>query len=253
MSLPAPRGWATIPPPSGAVRPPSRPPVIEARSVTRSYGEGPARVEALRSVSLSVRAGEHVAIVGPSGSGKSTLLHLLGALDRPTSGTVRIGGEDVSRLSDGALAALRNRRVGFVFQQFQLLARTSAVDNVALPLVYGGVGRRERRRRAEAALAAVGLGHRLTHRPQQLSGGEQQRVAIARAIVTEPDLLLADEPTGNLDTATGAEVLRLLLDLNAERQVALVVITHDPTVAAAAPRVVELRDGRVVRDAEAPR
>jgi putative ABC transport system ATP-binding protein len=220
-------------------------PVVEVRDVTRRYdlGEGSAVVHALRGVSLTVEAGEWVAIAGPSGSGKSTLLHLLGALDRPTSGTVRFSGRDVAALDDAALAELRNREIGFVFQQFQLLARTPALANVGLPLVYRGVGRAERRERAMAALEAVGLGHRLDHRPSQLSGGEQQRVAIARALVTEPRLLLADEPTGNLDTATGHEVLELLHRLNADRGVALVVITHDPEVAELAPRQVRIRDG----------
>jgi len=190
-----------------------------------------------------------VAIVGPSGSGKSTLLNLLGALDRPTTGTVRINGSDIASLNDTQLARLRNAEIGFVFQQFQLLARTSATDNVALPLVYAGVGRSERVERARAALTAVGLGHRLTHQPSELSGGEQQRVAIARALVTAPRLILADEPTGNLDTATGDDVMALLEDLNAERGVALVVITHDPDIAARAPRQIRLRDGATVQAA----
>jgi putative ABC transport system ATP-binding protein len=219
--------------------------VVECDRVTRTYrlGGAGAVVEALRGVSFAVGPGEWVAVAGPSGSGKSTLLHLLGALDRPTSGTVRFGGRDVAELGDAELAALRNREVGFVFQQFQLLPRTSAVSNVGLPLVYRGLARSERRARAEAALEAVGLTHRMSHRPSQLSGGEQQRVAIARALVTEPRLILADEPTGNLDTATGHELLELLRRLNAERGVALVVITHDPEVAALAPRQIRIRDG----------
>jgi putative ABC transport system ATP-binding protein len=221
------------------------PPLIEVIDVTRSYrlGTRGAVVHALRGVSFAVEAGGFVAIVGPSGSGKSTLLNLLGALDRPSSGTVRIDGQDIATLSDGRLAQLRNTTIGFVFQQFQLLARTSAADNVALPLVYAGVGRSERTARARAALEAVGLGHRLTHQPSELSGGEQQRVAIARALVTTPRVILADEPTGNLDTTTGDEVMDLLERLNAERGVALVVITHDPEVAARAPRQIRLRDG----------
>jgi len=222
-------------------------PVIEVRDVVRSYrlgsGDDAAEVAALRGVSFAIAPGEFVAVIGPSGSGKSTLLHLLGALDRPSSGSIRFSGRDVATLSDAELAQLRNRQIGFVFQQFQLLARTSATANVALPLVYRGVGRAQRRERAKAALEAVGLGHRLEHRPSMLSGGEQQRVAIARALVTEPEVVLADEPTGNLDSANGAEVMRLLGQLNAERGVALVVITHDPQVAQLAPRTLRIRDG----------
>ncbi len=223
------------------------PPIIEVIDVTRSYQLG-ARAEpvlALRGVSFDVEQGGFVAIVGPSGSGKSTLLNLLGALDRPTTGTVRINGRDIARLNDTQLAALRNAQIGFVFQQFQLLPRTSATDNVALPLIYAGIARAERVQRAHAALSAVGLGHRLTHQPNELSGGEQQRVAIARALVSDPRLILADEPTGNLDTATGDDVMALLEDLNSDRGVALVVITHDPDVARRAPRRIRLRDGAV--------
>jgi putative ABC transport system ATP-binding protein len=223
-------------------------PVIDVRDVTRTYrlgGDDGAVVHALAGVTFSVEPGEMVAIVGPSGSGKSTLLHLLGALDRPTTGVVRFSGRDVVDLSDGELAALRNAEIGFVFQQFQLLARTPAIANVALPLVYGGVPRAERRERAAAALEAVGLGHRLDHRPAQLSGGEQQRVAIARALVTRPRVILADEPTGNLDTATGGEIMELLQRLNHDEGVALVVITHDPAVAALAPRQISIRDGLI--------
>jgi putative ABC transport system ATP-binding protein len=204
-------------------------------------------VQALRGVSFAVAPGEMVAIVGPSGSGKSTLLHLLGALDRPTEGTVRFSGRDVAALSDSELAALRNAEIGFVFQQFQLLARTSAIANVALPLVYAGVPRAQRKERARSALASVGLAHRLEHRPAQLSGGEQQRVAIARALVTRPRVILADEPTGNLDTATGDEIMRLLQELNSEHGVALVVITHDLDVAGRAPRRISIRDGLIER------
>ncbi|MBW3603513.1 MAG: ABC transporter ATP-binding protein [Actinobacteria bacterium] len=224
--------------------------VIAVRDVTRSYrvGERAEGVHALRGVSFDVRPGEFVAIVGPSGSGKSTLLNLLGALDRPTTGTVHIDGSDVAGLSDTRLARLRNLQIGFVFQQFHLLARTSALDNVALPLIYAGVGRRARAEQARAALEAVGLGHRVDHHPTELSGGEQQRVAIARAVVTDPRILLADEPTGNLDTATGNDVMGLLERLNAERGAALVVITHDMEVAARAPRQIRLRDGRVERE-----
>ena len=202
-------------------------------------------MRALRGVSFRVDRGEHVAIIGTSGSGKSTLLNLLGALDRPTEGEIRFLGRDVRTMSDAELAELRNRRIGFVFQSFHLLSRLSALDNVVLPLVYRGTPRRERRDRAERALRAVGLGDRLDHRPTELSGGQQQRVAIARALVTEPDLVLADEPTGNLDTATGNDVLDLLDGLHDDRGTALVVITHEAEVAARADRVIELRDGRV--------
>ena len=220
-------------------------PAVEAVDVRRSYHLDGVSVEALRGVSLRIDPGEYVAVVGPSGSGKSTLMHLLGCLDRPTSGVLRVGDRDVATLGDGELAGLRNRTIGFVFQSFQLLGRTTALDNVALPLVYRGVRRAERRERAEAALTAVGLGHRLGHRPGQLSGGEQQRVAIARALVGEPGLLLADEPTGNLDTASGAEIMGLLDGLVRDRGVAVVVVTHDPDVAAMARRRVHMRDGLI--------
>ena len=225
---------------------------VEAVDVRRSYQLDGLAVHALRGVTLRVDPGEYVAVIGPSGSGKSTLMHLLGCLDRPTTGSLRVGGRDVARMSDGELAALRNRTIGFVFQAFQLLARTSAVDNVSLPLVYRGVRRAQRRELATAALDAVGLAHRLGHRPGQLSGGEQQRVAIARALVAEPTILLADEPTGNLDTRSGEEVLGILGRLNAERGVAVVVVTHDPEVAAAARRRVHVRDGLIESDTGGP-
>ncbi len=223
-------------------------PAIEAVDVSRTYPLDGVSVPALRGVSLTVAAGDYVALVGPSGSGKSTLMHLLGGLDRPTGGRLAIGGRDVTTLSAAELAALRNETIGFVFQAFHLLPRTSAVDNVALPLVYRGLGARQRRERAAAMLGRVGLGHRLGHRPNQLSGGEQQRVAIARALVTDPTVLLADEPTGNLDTTTGAAVLELLERLNAESGVALVLVTHDNEVAARARRRIAMRDGVVVAD-----
>ncbi|MDM4720967.1 ABC transporter ATP-binding protein [Micromonospora sp. WMMA1363] len=224
------------------------PPAIEAVAVSRTYRHDGVSVSALRGVSLTVEPGDYVALVGPSGSGKSTLMHLLGGLDRPTGGRLEIGGREVTSLSAAELAALRNETIGFVFQAFHLLPRTSAVDNVALPLVYRGMGARQRRERAAAMLGRVGLGHRLDHRPNQLSGGEQQRVAIARALVTDPTVLLADEPTGNLDSGTGAAVLELLERLNAESGVALVMVTHDNEVAARARRRIAMRDGVVVAD-----
>jgi putative ABC transport system ATP-binding protein len=222
--------------------------VLSVENVTRSYQLDGVSVPALRGVSLTIEAGDYVAIIGPSGSGKSTLMHLLGGLDRPTSGQLALGGRDVSSLSAAELARLRNEVIGFVFQSFHLLARTSARDNVALPLVYRGVRRGERRRLAEEMLTRVGLGHRLDHRPNQLSGGEQQRVAIARALVTSPSVLLADEPTGNLDSASGEAVLALLEELNLERGVALAVVTHDAAVAARARHTIAMRDGRIVGD-----
>ena len=221
-------------------------PVVEALQVTKLYRLDGVEVRALDGVDLVVERGDSMAIMGPSGSGKSTLLGLLGGLDRPTSGTLRFDGRDVAGLSGDELAAVRNQVVGFVFQSFQLLARTPAVANVGLPLVYRGLGRGDRRRLATAALESVGLGHRLQHRPSQLSGGEQQRVAIARALVTEPAMLLADEPTGNLDSRSGDEVLDLLARLHADRGVAVVGVTHDPGVAARFRRRVTLRDGRLV-------
>jgi putative ABC transport system ATP-binding protein len=221
---------------------------LQAHEVVRTYQLDGVSVPALRGVSLLVEPGDYVAVVGPSGSGKSTLMHLLGGLDRPTSGQLLIGGRDVATLSPGEMAKLRNTTIGFVFQSFHLLARTSAVDNVALPLVYRGLRGGERRRRARAMLERVGLGHRLDHRPNQLSGGEQQRVAIARALVTGPTVLLADEPTGNLDSATGLAVLSLLEELNAEQGVALVVVTHDRDIAARARRQIVMRDGLIVED-----
>jgi putative ABC transport system ATP-binding protein len=226
----------------------SEEPAVEAADVTREYQLGGVAVPALRGVSVTIPAGDYAAILGPSGSGKSTLMHLLGGLDRPTTGTLRIAGRSITELSATELARLRNRTIGFVFQSFHLLPRTTAMDNVALPLVYAGVRAGERRRRAEEVLDRVGLSHRFKHRPNQLSGGEQQRVAIARALVTAPSLLLADEPTGNLDTATGTEVLALLETLNRESGVAVVIVTHDQEVAARAARQIRMRDGLVVSE-----
>jgi putative ABC transport system ATP-binding protein len=219
---------------------------VAVENAVRSYDLDGVSVPALRGVSLTVETGDYLAVIGPSGSGKSTLMHLLGGLDRPTSGRLLLGGRDVSTLSAAELAQLRNEVIGFVFQSFHLLARTSARDNVALPLIYRGLRRSERHRRAEEMLARVGLAHRFDHRPNQLSGGEQQRVAIARALVTEPSVLLADEPTGNLDSRSGEAVLALLEELNVERGVALAVVTHDSAVAARARREITMRDGLIV-------
>jgi len=217
--------------------------VLAARGVTRVYELDGVSVPALNGVDIDIEVGDYVAIVGPSGSGKSTLMHLLGGLDRPSGGTLTINGRDVAELTATELAKLRNETIGFVFQAFHLLARTTAVDNVALPLVYRGIRAAQRRRLAAETLDRVGLAHRMYHRPNQLSGGEQQRVAIARALVTETEVLLADEPTGNLDTATGQAVLALLEELNVERGVALILVTHDREVAGRARRQIAMRDG----------
>ncbi|MGE0558026.1 MAG: ABC transporter ATP-binding protein [Burkholderiales bacterium] len=222
-------------------------PLIITTDIAKSYEMGGLSVQALRGVSLSMDAGEFVAVMGPSGSGKSTFMNLLGCLDTPSSGEYVLAGERVSGMHRDALAATRNRRIGFVFQNFNLLARTSALENVALPLLYCGVPADERRRRAEARLAEVGLAERAHHHPSQLSGGQQQRVAIARALVNDPVLILADEPTGALDTLTSCEVMALLQQLNA-RGMTVVVVTHERDIAEFAKRIVLFRDGRVVED-----
>ncbi|HEU4588933.1 MAG TPA: ABC transporter ATP-binding protein [Gemmatimonadales bacterium] len=221
--------------------------VIRIRDLTRDYVMGSETVRALRGVSLEIRRNEYVAIMGPSGSGKSTMMNILGCLDTPTSGEYWLSGQEVSRLSDDALARVRNKEIGFVFQTFNLLPRASALHNVELPLVYAGVRAKERRERAAAALEQVGLGQRMHHRPNELSGGQRQRVAIARALVNEPAILLADEPTGNLDSATSEEIMRVFGELHAQGQT-VIMVTHEPDIAAHAERVVVLRDGRVETD-----
>jgi putative ABC transport system ATP-binding protein len=219
-------------------------PLIAFERVSRVYRMGEVEVPALDDVSLEIGTGEFVAIVGPSGSGKSTMMNILGCLDRPTHGAYHLAGSPVAELDDDALARLRSRTIGFVFQSYNLLPRTSAIENVATPLLYQGVGRGERMRRARAALERLGLGDRVSHEPSELSGGQQQRVAIARALVTEPALVLADEPTGNLDSHAGAEVMAVLRDMHDQGRT-VVLITHDPFVAASADRQVHLLDGKV--------
>lgn len=221
-----------------------RQPIMEFVDVSRKYGEGDNVTVALDKVSFKIFQGEFVAITGPSGSGKSTLLHLMGLLDRPSEGRIMVNGEEASKLDDTKLAKLRSKTIGFVFQQFNLLAKTPAIANVELPLIYQGIGAGERKAMAKDELEKVGLGQRLFNRPSQLSGGQQQRVAIARALVTSPSLLLADEPTGNLDSKTGLEILGLFQQLN-DRGVTLVMVTHAPEIAALAKRQIHVRDGRI--------
>jgi putative ABC transport system ATP-binding protein len=226
-------------------------PVISIRDLVKTYHVGEVTVRALRGADLDVEAGEFVAVTGPSGSGKSTLMHILGCLDRPTSGTYILDGKDVSRMSKDELAIIRNRKIGFVFQGFNLLSRTTALDNVELPMLYNGAEKlrtAERHKRAMGALSAVGLGERFHHFPNQLSGGQQQRVAIARALVTQPTILLADEPTGNLDTRTSIEVMDIFQRLNIERGITVLLITHEMDIAEYGTRLVRFRDGKIQVD-----
>lgn len=226
------------------------PPNISVRDLTKVYDLGEIQVRALRGVSVDIEEGEFVAVIGPSGSGKSTFMHILGCLDRPTQGRYLLDGNDVSTLSRNALAEVRNKKIGFVFQGFNLLSRTTAIDNVELPLLYNGNGMRgkERRRRAHDALSEVGLSDRADHHPNQLSGGQQQRVAIARALINQPSILLADEPTGNLDTRTSIEVMDIFQRLNTERGITVLLITHEQDIADYGTRIIKFRDGKIVSD-----
>jgi putative ABC transport system ATP-binding protein len=223
-------------------------PLIQIDDICKVYQMGEIEVHALCDASLDIAAGEMLAIMGPSGSGKSTLMNMLGCLDQPTRGTYLLDGQDVSHLDDDQLAGIRNRKIGFVFQTFNLLARTSALDNVMLPLVYAGLPVSERRQRALQALEIVGLAHRISHTPNELSGGQQQRVAIARALVNDPSIILADEPTGNLDSKSGAEVMGVLQGLNRDRGITVVLVTHDPTIAQHTDRILHLYDGAITRE-----
>lgn len=223
--------------------------LIEAKNVVKTYVLGEISVHALRGVNVEIDKGEFVAIMGPSGSGKSTLMHLVGCLDTPTKGEIWIDDANASRMSRRQLAYLRNKKIGFIFQTFNLLARAPAVNNVALPLVYGGVARKERMQKAKQMLEKVGLGDRLYHKPSELSGGQQQRVAIARALVNDPTIILADEPTGNLDSRSGLEIMMLLQELN-DTGTTLILVTHDPYVASHSKRVLRIYDGKIVKDEE---
>ena len=222
--------------------------VIELQDICKVYQMGEVEVHALRGVSLEVHDGEILTIMGPSGSGKSTMMNIIGCLDQPTAGTYLLEGDDVGHLHDDQLAEIRNRRIGFVFQTFNLLARTTALQNVTLPLIYAGISRSDRRERAREALETVGLGHRLDHLPTELSGGQQQRVAIARALVNRPSIILADEPTGNLDSKSGAEVMAVLQRLNRDGGMTVILVTHDPKIARHTERIIHLHDGAITRN-----
>jgi putative ABC transport system ATP-binding protein len=224
------------------------PAVIELNDICKVYQMGEVEVHALHGVSLKVEAGEMMTIMGPSGSGKSTLMNIIGCLDQPSDGTYRLDGKDVSRLEDDQLAEIRNRKIGFVFQTFNLLARTTALENVMLPLIYAGAGRTERQKRAREALESVGLAERTSHMPNELSGGQQQRVAIARALVNNPAIILADEPTGNLDSKSGEEVMAILQWLNRYRGITVVLVTHDPRIAQHTSRIIHLYDGLITEE-----
>jgi len=226
--------------------------LIETRDLQKIYKMEDVEVPALRNISFSIKKGEFVSIMGPSGSGKSTLMHVIGCLDKPTSGVIKVGGQDTVNLGENELAKLRNKKIGFVFQSFNLLPRATALANVELPMVYAGVGIKERTKKAKEALEAVGLGGRLYHRPTQLSGGQQQRVAIARALVNEPAIILADEPTGNLDTKAGAEVMAILQKLHDDEKRTVILVTHELYVAEHAERIIQLLDGKIVADRIVP-
>ena len=243
-AIPAPE---TVIPGSGIVAEP----IVELERISRIYRLGNVEVAAVRDVSLTVRRGEFVSIVGASGSGKSTLMHIIGCLDRPTTGVYRLAGAAVSALRDDTLAAVRNRTIGFVFQSYNLLPRTSALENVATPLMYQGIGRRERTQRATAALERLGLGDRLRHEPTELSGGQQQRVAIARALINDPAIIMADEPTGNLDSQTGTEIMKFLCKLNSEGRT-IIMVTHETSIARLAKRAIHMKDGLIAGEGVFP-